>query len=117
AFARIREREEREADEDDAEDEPAEPESGDTTEPDDEPDPDETARRDALRRTDTVLDRVHAELRPGTLLFVIGLNQSDWALTPLVAWGPGIPHGYLDSGSTHRPALVTLPDIAPTVLA
>jgi putative peptidoglycan lipid II flippase len=75
------------------------------------------AERLALRRTDAVLARVESSLRPGTLLIVVGLNLHDWALTPVVATGAGVPHGYLDSASTHRPALITLTDLAPTILS
>lgn len=37
-------------------------------------------------------------------------------LTPIVIKGPGFEHGMLDSPSTHRHGLVTIVDIAPTIL-
>lgn len=75
-------------------------------------------RLQALQRTDRLLGALRSELRPGTLLLVVGVTPpgSSWALTPVVAVGPGVPKGYLESTSTHRPALVTLTDVAPTVL-
>jgi len=75
-------------------------------------------RRAALQRTDEVLAAIRQALAPDTLLLVAGVTPPGpgWALTPVVAQGRGIPHGYLDSGSTHRPALVTLSDLAPTIL-
>lgn len=93
-----------------------------TTEP--EPVPDEVEpdadlpRREALGRADRVLAAVRSRLGPRTLLIVVGVTPagSSWALTPMVITGSGVPAGYLDSGSTHRPALVTLTDVAPTVL-
>ena len=39
-----------------------------------------------------------------------------WHLTPVVASGTGVTHGYLHSPSTKRLGLVTLTDVAPTVL-
>ncbi len=78
----------------------------------------ETLRSTALTRTDRTLGRVADGLAPGTLLLVIGVTPSgtSWGFTPLVASGPGIDRGYLDSSSTHRPALVTITDLAPTIL-
>jgi hypothetical protein len=38
-------------------------------------------------------------------------------LTPIIMAGPGQPAGVMTSGSTRQPALVTSPDIAPTVLS
>lgn len=75
-------------------------------------------RLQALQRTDRLLGALRSQLRPGTLLLVVGVTPpgSSWALTPVVAVGPGVPRGYLESTSTHRPALVTLTDVAPTVL-
>lgn len=81
--------------------------------------PDADALRvQALQRTDRLLGALRTKLRPGTLLLVVGVTPSgrSWALTPVVAVGPGVPAGYLESTSTHRPALVTLTDVAPTVL-
>lgn len=77
------------------------------------------ARRSALRRTDALLGRVAAHLRPGTLLLVVAPlpPKSPWALPPMVASGAGVRHGTLYSVSTKRVGLVTLTDVAPTVLA
>jgi hypothetical protein len=78
----------------------------------------EDLRVTGLQRTDQTLGRIVDELAPGTLLLVVGVSPpgSTWGFTPLVAVGPGIARGYLDSTSTHRPALVTLTDLAPTIL-
>ena len=78
----------------------------------------EALRLDSLRRTDTILGLVEQRLGPNTLLMVVGLTPPDdrWALTPMVFHGAGTPAGYLHSSSTHRPDLVTLTDLAPTVL-
>jgi hypothetical protein len=40
----------------------------------------------------------------------------EWRLTPVVAWGAGVAPGRLTSPSTRRSGLVTLTDLAPTVL-
>lgn len=89
-----------------------------TTEPPDDEERAEDLRSSALRRADLTLGAVSRDLAPGTLLLVVGVTPSgtDWGFTPLVATGSGIARGYLDSTSTHRPALVTLTDIAPTIL-
>lgn len=78
----------------------------------------EQARLDALTATDAVLARVERTLGPDTLLVVVGMTPPGerWALTPMVVTGAGTPRGYLHSSSTHRPDLVTLTDLAPTVL-
>jgi hypothetical protein len=78
----------------------------------------EELRIEALRRTDRVLGAVEAELDRDTLLVVVGVTPPGdrWALTPMVLHGAGTRHGYLHSSSTHRPDLVTLTDVAPTVL-
>lgn len=79
---------------------------------------DDGPRLAALERTDSILGHVVKQLDRRTLLLVVGITPSGprWALTPMVATGGGIPHGYLHSSSTHRPDLVTLTDIAPTAL-
>ena len=80
--------------------------------------PDDRLRTEALVRTDRILGQVRSRIGRDTLLMVVGVTPpgSRWALTPVVAAGRGIPPGYLDSGSTHRPALVTLTDLTPTIL-
>ena len=42
--------------------------------------------------------------------------EDEWHLVPVSAWGAGVRPGYLHSVSTSRKGLVTLTDIAPTVL-
>jgi hypothetical protein len=87
---------------------------------DPEPDPvaAEQRRLDALSTTDAILARVERTLGPDTLLVVVGVTPPGerWALTPMVVSGAGTRRGYLHSSSTHRPDLVTLTDLAPTVL-
>ena len=73
----------------------------------------------ALARADELLARIVADAEPGTLLLVVGMTPvtSEWALTPTVAWGAGVPAGTtLHSPSTKREGLVTLTDVAPTIL-
>src|SRR6185503_8466866 len=53
-----------------------------------------------------------------TLLLVVGVRPrtTAWELTPTVAYGAGVVRGSLYSPSTKREGLVTLTDIAPTIL-
>ena len=76
------------------------------------------ARQKAMADTDALLGQVVEALPPRTLLLVISAvpPSTDWHLTPTIAVGPGIEHGYLHSPSTRRVGVVTLTDIAPTVL-
>ncbi len=82
------------------------------------------ARAEALARTDAILADVHRALPAGGLLMVVsvvspsaaGGAPGPRALTPTVAAGSRVPAGYLSSASTHRTGLVTLTDVAPTVL-
>ncbi len=78
----------------------------------------EMGRKAALGSTDQVLAMVERTLGPDTLLIVVGVTPPGdrWALTPMVVHGAGTPAGYLHSSSTHRPDLVTLTDLGPTVL-
>lgn len=78
----------------------------------------EVLRRRALRKTDAILGSVVRSLPPRTLLIVQGIRPptGTWELTPVVLWGPGVPAGYLHSPSTRRLGLVTLTDVAPTIL-
>jgi hypothetical protein len=73
----------------------------------------------ALKDTDAVLGRILADVEPSTLVLVVSVVPPDdeWRLTPVVAAGPGVARGLLASPSTKRLGLVTLTDIAPTVLA
>ena len=76
------------------------------------------ARRQALASTDAVLGDVADGLGPDTLLLVVSVVPpgTDWGLTPMVVSGKGVRSGYLHSASTHRLGVVTLTDVAPTVL-
>ena len=78
----------------------------------------EAARRRALTHVDRFLERLVPELDAHTLLLVVGVRPptSQWELTPTVAYGAGVVPGSLHSPSTHRRGLITLTDIAPTVL-
>jgi hypothetical protein len=82
---------------------------------------DEVAEGDrsrALARVDDYLAGLVPGLDRDTLLLVVGVRPagSDWDLTPTVAYGAGVERGSLHSPSTKREGLVTLTDIAPTVL-
>ncbi len=83
------------------------------------PDEAENARRSALESTDRLIGAIHAELPPDTLLMVAGMSPPgrDAELVPLVLAGAGIEPGRLESPSTGRPGLVTLTDLAPTILS
>ncbi len=75
-------------------------------------------RARALRETDELLSDVVARLEDDTLLVIVSVvpPAREWRLTPTVLWGKGVPHGYLHSPSTRRAGVVTLTDVAPTVL-
>jgi hypothetical protein len=77
------------------------------------------ARDFALEDTDEILGRIVADLPPDTLVLVVSVVPPDeeWRLTPVVAAGAGVVAGRLHSPSTKRAGLVTLTDLAPTVLA
>ncbi|MEY2477180.1 MAG: hypothetical protein QOG87_2495 [Actinomycetota bacterium] len=77
-----------------------------------------TARRTALRRTDALLGDVERVLPPRTLLIAFAPvpRTTEWQLTPVVVAGEGVPHGYVHSPSTKRAGVVTITDLAPTVL-
>jgi hypothetical protein len=74
----------------------------------------------ALARTDQVLARVSRLLDPRRDLLLIVTPTSPPDVTHLgiaIAVGPGFTPGtVLESASTRRPGIVTLPDVAPTVL-
>ena len=78
----------------------------------------EQLRQDALRRTDAMLGAVVDALPTGTLLIVTAARPvtGAWELAPTVAWGAGVRRGYLHSPSTRRLGLVTITDLAPTIL-
>ncbi|MDQ1397655.1 MAG: hypothetical protein QOG64_2914, partial [Acidimicrobiaceae bacterium] len=77
-----------------------------------------SARDQALAATDRLLGEVAAHLPPDTLLLVPAIAPAGdtWHVEPVVAAGPGVPAGYLHSPSVHRLGIVTITDLAPTVL-
>ncbi|MDQ3679319.1 MAG: hypothetical protein M3378_02015, partial [Actinomycetota bacterium] len=72
----------------------------------------------ALAAADRALGQVAGLAGPDVLLLVVSVSPpgQDWRLTPMVASGRGVTQGRLHSPSTRRPGLVTLTDVAPTVL-
>jgi len=81
-------------------------------------------RERALRDTDAIVARLVADQGPSTMVLVVSVlppavavGSNPWALTPLVARGPGVETGNLYSAATRRTGLVALTDLAPTVLA
>ena len=72
----------------------------------------------AVRRTDALLGRLVADLPPRTTLLVVApAPPSDgWHLMPTVLAGTAEGSGYLHSPSTKRKGVVTITDVAPTVL-
>lgn len=78
----------------------------------------EPYRARALADTDALLGRLTADLAPSTLVLVVSVvpRGSQWALTPVVAVGAGVRGGDLSTASTRRRGLVTLTDLAPTIL-
>jgi Glycosyl transferase family 2 len=83
---------------------------------------DRAARADrtlALRRTDALLGAVERALPRDALLLVVSVSppSGGWRLTPVVAAGPGVPHGWVDSPSVKRRGVVTVTDVGPTVLS
>ena len=78
-----------------------------------------SSMRDALGRTDALLGKLRARLPSDTLLIVAGMTPPTFKaeLVPVVFWGAGTVPGHLVSPSTNRPDLVTLTDLAPTVLS
>ena len=76
------------------------------------------ARSRAMGATDRILGDVAALAGPDALVLVVSVAPpgEDWRLTPMVARGPGVTPGQLHSPSTQRRGLVTLTDVAPTVL-
>lgn len=80
------------------------------------------ARAAALAATDRVIGLVRRTLGPDDLLLVVSPTSPAYApqahLGVALAVGPGFPAGSaLRSATTRRDGLVTLPDVAPTVLA
>lgn len=85
------------------------------------PDAAKRIRREALSRTDRLLNGVVRALEEEDLLLVVGVSSSSTDrqehLTPIIAWGAGTKPGELRSATTHRAGSVTLTDVAPTVLS
>ena len=77
------------------------------------------ARRSALAASDDLLGRITSDLPAHTLVMVVPVVPpgSRWHLVPVVADGAGVVRGHLHSPSTRRAGLVTLTDVAPTVLS
>lgn len=76
----------------------------------------------ALLAADGILGTVRAQMSAEDLLLVVSPTSPGWDpethLGVAIASGPGFARGsMLTSGSTRAPDLVTLPDVAPTVLA
>ncbi|HEX2046359.1 MAG TPA: glycosyltransferase [Acidimicrobiales bacterium] len=79
----------------------------------------ERTRAAALAGADDLIGRLAVDLPPGTLLLVVAVvpPEDEWRLVPVVASGAGVVPGHLYSPSTRRLGLVTLTDLAPTVLS
>ena len=80
---------------------------------------DRTARTDALTALDTQLQHLTRTVAPGTDLLVAGVSDSltgETGLQAVVEWrrGGGTV-GWLSSGSTRRPGIVTLTDLGATL--
>jgi hypothetical protein len=81
----------------------------------------EEAQRAALAAADDLLGYVRTRLSPDDLLLAVAPTSPAWDeavhFGVAIAAGPGFPAGSeLESPSTRRAGMVTLPDIAPTVL-
>jgi len=80
------------------------------------------ARYGALARMGQLVDRIRSSLEAGRDLLLVVTPTSpasydDTHLGVAIAWGGGFPAGtVLGSASTRHPGIVTLSDIAPTVL-
>lgn len=79
----------------------------------------QSTQRGALARTDAIIGDLARGVDPGTLVLVVGVtpSASPYGMSPLVAFGDGLEQGELASPSTHRSGIVTLTDLAPSVLA
>lgn len=76
------------------------------------------ARVKALARQDDLLGALMKIADTDTTVLVVSVRPggSQWRITPVIAAGPTISRGYIDSPSTRRLGLVTITDVAPTVL-
>ncbi len=74
---------------------------------------------ESLRRSDEILGRIMDEVPSDTLILVVSVRppHSAFRLTPMVAAGPGVPHGVITSPSTQRTGLVAITDLAPTIMS
>lgn len=78
----------------------------------------ESTQREALRRTDAIIGDLARGVGEHTLVLVVGVtpSASPYGMSPLVVFGDGLESGELASPSTHRSGIVTLTDLAPSVL-
>jgi hypothetical protein len=76
----------------------------------------ERLRLIALQRTDRIVGRLVGSVGPETMVIITSVrpSTSEWELTPTIV--VGAPVGYLQSPSTQRLGLLTLTDLAPTIL-
>lgn len=73
----------------------------------------------ALHRTDGIVGDVVRLLDPSDLLLVVSVSAPDGTeeqLTPMIALGNGVRPGVFTSSTTRRDGIVTLTDVAPSVL-
>lgn len=82
------------------------------------------ARQRALARADTLAGHLIQLLDPRRdLLLVLSpfpsppARQQGGVMTPILAWGRGVGHGVLTSGTTRRRAVVANLDVGPAILA
>lgn len=75
-------------------------------------------RTQAIERTDELLGDVLSLAPKDSLIFVMSVSPASqgWHLTPFITTGPGIEHGYAQSPSVKRLGVVTVTDIAPSIL-
>ncbi len=80
--------------------------------------PAKAQRLNAIRRTDALLGDVLRMTPKDALVLVVSVSPPSpgWHLTPFIVGGPGIKQGYAQSPSVKRPGVVTVTDIAPTIL-
>ncbi len=76
------------------------------------------AREAEVQRNDDVVGQLASKLPPDVLVVVVGIEPptDTWELTPVIVAGAGVAHGGILSPTTKRVGLVTLEDIAPTIL-
>ena len=83
------------------------------------PDAVSAARRAALERLDATVALLREELADDTALIVMGVTPRPgaWRLTPTALVSSGVGPATLHSPATRRSGLVTITDVAPTVLS